>query len=71
VTVTACFVTAGVGVCRVTVAVPGLVAADDVAVIGTFALLGIVAGAVYNPAAVIVPTVAFPPVTPPAAQVTV
>ncbi len=61
-------VPAGVGVCRVTVAVPGLVAADEVAVMVMAELgLGSVAGAVYNPVWSIEP-LALPPVT---AQVTV
>lgn len=61
------YVPAGVGVCRFTVAVPGLVAADEVAVMVTAAGLGSVAGAVYNPVWSIVP-LPLPPVT---AQVTV
>jgi len=41
-----------------------------VAVMDTLAGLGIIVGAVYRPELDIVPTVAFPPVTPPAAHVT-
>jgi hypothetical protein len=49
----------------VTVADPDLVvSATETAVTVTAAGLGTAAGAVYSPVALIVPTVAFPPVTP-------
>lgn len=64
------YVPAGVGVSRFTVAVPGVVVAVDVAVIVSLVGLGRATGAVYSPVALMVPTVAFPPVTPATAQVT-
>ena len=68
VTVTGWFVTAGVGALSVTVAEPGVVAADEVAVTVKGELgLGSAAGAVYSPVWSIEP-LALPPVT---AQVTV
>ena len=53
------------------IAVPDLVvSAAEVAVMVTFDGVGIVAGAVYSPEALIVPTVVFPPCAPLALQVT-
>jgi hypothetical protein len=53
------------------VAAPDLLgSATEVAVMATFDGVGMVAGAVYKPDALIVPTVVFPPCAPPALQVT-